>query len=85
MINEGELKDALLSIVTDARTNYIMLSSTLNELAALRETVRGLDPTFGDVMEQQRAASEKRGAEIVQRVIAGYDLIIEKLKEGYVC
>jgi hypothetical protein len=54
LVNETALRDTLLSIVTDARTKYIMLSSTLNKLAALRETVRGLDPTFRDVMEQKR-------------------------------
>ena len=42
MINENALRDALLSLATDGRSNYVMISSVLNELAAIREIVRGL-------------------------------------------
>jgi hypothetical protein len=46
MIDESALKDTLLSMATDNRMAYVMMSSLLNEVASLRETVRGLDPTF---------------------------------------
>jgi len=32
-----------------------MIATVLAELTALRETVRGLDPTFADILEQKRA------------------------------
>lgn len=43
MINENALRDALLALATDARSNYVMIESLLHEVAALRETVRGFD------------------------------------------
>lgn len=85
MVNESALKDTLLALATSNRTNYIMFTSVLNELAALRETVRGLDPTFSDVMENRRAAEAESGSEIVRSVIAGHDQIIQRLTDGYVC
>lgn len=54
MIDEIVLKDALLALVERSKAQYLMLTSLQNELAALRETVRGLDPTFPDVLEGKR-------------------------------
>jgi len=85
MVNESALRDALLAFNDDAKSQYIMLSSILAELEALRETVRGLDPTFGDVMEQKRRESAEKNADIVQAVIAGYDEKFRQMKDGYVC
>jgi ABC-type protease/lipase transport system fused ATPase/permease subunit len=62
-----------------------MSAAVLNELTALRETVRGLDPTFADVIEQKRKEAEARGSVEVARVLAGIDEMIERLKNGYVC
>ena len=85
MINEGNLKDTLLALAEQDKNHYIMLTTILNELASLRETVRGLDPTFGDVMRQKQEQEAQNSAEIAKAVIAGYDLIIQRLTEGYVC
>lgn len=85
MVDESELRAALLAFNQDAKTQYIMLSSILAELDALRETVRGLDPTFGDVMEQKRRESAEKNAAIVQTVIAGYDAKSQLLNSGLVC
>lgn len=85
MVNESALRDSLLAFNEDAKSQYIMLSSILAELDALRETVRGLDPTFADVMEQKRRESAEKNAAIVQAVIAGYDEKFQQMKDGYVC
>jgi hypothetical protein len=39
MINEMALSDALVALAEHSRTNYLMISSILDEVAALRETV----------------------------------------------
>jgi hypothetical protein len=62
-----------------------MLSSVLAELEALRETVRGLDPTFGDVLEQKRKEAVALNAEVVRAMTATYDEKFAKVKAGYVC
>ena len=67
------------------RSAFIMTNAVLNELTALRETVRGLDPTFADVIEQKRNEAEVRAAAEVARVLAGIDAMIESLKNRYVC
>jgi hypothetical protein len=65
------------------KSNYVMISSILDEVAALRETVRGLDPTFDEVLAQKRA--EHSTADIAVSVIGLSDAIIQRLKDGYVC
>ncbi len=85
MINENALRDALLALATDGRSNYVMISSVLNELTALRETVRGLDPTCADILERKRQESVQGDAEVVKTVIAQYDEIIRRLMSGEVC
>jgi len=85
VINEAALKDTLLSLAENNRMMYVALSSALNEIEALRETVRGLDPTFSEVMEDRRQRAAQNGAEVVQQIIAGYDLILQRLTDGYVC
>jgi len=85
MINESRLRETLLYLAEDNRINYIMIASLTNEIAALRETVRGLDPTFREVLEVKRDESQERGEEHIRNAIAEYDQIIQRLKEGYVC
>jgi len=41
-----------------ARSNYLMISSLGAEVIALRETIRGLDPTFAEVLAQKRARTK---------------------------
>jgi hypothetical protein len=85
MINENALRDALLALATDGRSNYVMISSVLNEVTALRETVRGLDPTFAEILEKKRQAAAQSDAEVVKAVIFQYDEIIRRLTSGEVC
>jgi hypothetical protein len=85
MVDESELRASLVALNEDAKSQYIMLSSILAELDALRETVRGLDPTFADVMEQKRRESAEKNAAIVQAVIAGYEEKSRLLNAGLVC
>jgi hypothetical protein len=85
MIKEDALRDALMALVNSSRTNYIMISAVLAELAAVRETVSGLDPTFSDVLEMKRREAEARADSVVRAVIDSYDEILARLKAGEVC
>jgi hypothetical protein len=55
----------------------------MDEVAALRETVRGLDPTFDDVFRNRKA--DASSAEL--RKLAGqqFDGLIQQLKAGLIC
>ena len=85
MIDEANLRDVLTGLMMETRSAFVMSNAVLNELTALRETVRGLDPTFADVIEQKRNEAEARGAVEVAGVLARFDVLIERLKDGYVC
>lgn len=84
MTKEDSLREAMIALNEDAKNQYIMLSSILAELDALRETVRGLDPTFADVLEQKRQESAARTGLIAQTAIALYDEKSRMLKDGEV-
>jgi len=83
MINEPALRDALLALAEQNKTQYVMLSAVLDEVAALREAVRGLDPTFADVLEQKRKETSTSQEQIA--VIRLLNETIRRLKGGEVC
>jgi ABC-type uncharacterized transport system ATPase component len=85
MINENALRDVLLALAEQQKTHYVMVSSVLNEVDALRETVRALDPTFADVLEQKRLEAAQKQAATVTIVIHQFDEILRRLKAGEVC
>jgi hypothetical protein len=85
MINEKNLRDALLSLIADQKSQYVVIASLMAELHALRETVRGLDPTFAEVLEQKRRQYSAENDSTVQSIIAGYGAKFEAVKNGYVC
>ena len=82
MINETALRETLVSLAELNKHQYLLFSSVLDELVALRETVRGLDPTFGDVMDDRRKKQEDSSKQIVSDQLGLYDGIIQKLKTG---
>jgi hypothetical protein len=77
---EPDVKDALLAMAVGQKTHYVMIASMLAEIVALRETVRGLDPTFSEVMEHKRALEFEENRAVRLSTIASLDLIIERLK-----
>jgi hypothetical protein len=79
-MNEAFLKDALLALAQQSKTQYIMISASLNELAAVRETIRGLDPTFADVLATKQKQYQEETREVVSGTVALLDQIIERLK-----
>jgi hypothetical protein len=44
MVNEGALRDTLIILAENVRKHHEILSLAMDEVASLRETVRGLDP-----------------------------------------
>jgi hypothetical protein len=42
-IHEAMLRDSLVTLAEQLKLQYVMLSASLDEVAALRETVKGLD------------------------------------------
>lgn len=82
MLNEMVLKDALISMAEQYRFLYLVQSDLIDEIAALRETVRGLDPTFDEVLAQKR--KENASDHIRQAAVPLLDAIVQRLKDGLV-
>lgn len=70
MINEDVLKATLLALVRLNRKSYEMGAQAMNEIASIRESVRGLDATFADVLsdkrEYYRGATDQLSSEIAE-------------------
>jgi len=85
MTDEMALRDVLMALVSGSKNNYIMISAALAELAAAREILSSLDPTFADVLEKKRQQAEAERDSVAKTVIGQYDAIIQGLKDGDVC
>jgi len=85
MINETNLREALVVFATQLKENHIAIFSVLGELASLREAVRGLDPTFEEVIEKTRKETRQKIHVEFQSHLQEYDSLIQRLKAGEVC
>ena len=85
MINEPALRDALLSLTEIAKGQYELMVSSMVELAALRETVHGLDPTFDDTLAMKRQQALQNTLPSTTGLVAIFDALTRQLKAGDVC
>jgi hypothetical protein len=60
MINETNLRETLIIFATNLKAQHSAIFSAVAELASLREAVRGLDPTFGEVIERTRKETAQK-------------------------
>jgi hypothetical protein len=82
MINEAKLRETLIILAENLKTQHDTLSHAMDEIAALRETVRGLDPTFDDVFRNRKA--DLSSAELRQQAAELFDRLIQLLRSGVV-
>ena len=85
MINESALRKTLLVLTDIAKGQYELIVSSMIELAALRETVRGLDPTFADILATKREQALQNALPITPELVARLDDLTRILKSGEVC
>ena len=84
MIDESLLRDTLILLATEQKKQYLMLSAILDELVAVRESIRGLDPTFSDVLaERQRQMALELDASVAAQVRILDELISKSLQVVY--
>ena len=85
MINETALRETLISLAEDCKSICEKQICLHVEVAALRETVRALDPTFSDNFEARKKAAQGKVSELYGLTVEVYDALIERLKAGDVC
>jgi hypothetical protein len=61
------------------KTHYLGLAAMTAELSALRETVRSLDPTFSEIMEQRRIQELESTSEAKQQIVDDFDRMFRVL------
>ncbi len=83
MINENALRDVLIALAEQAKTQHDVLSHLMDEVAALRQAVQGLDPTFDDVFRERKA--DLTSARMRRLAAQQFDDLIRRLKVGEVC
>lgn len=82
-INQFELRATLIALAKDGKLHMEMIWKANEEIAALRETVRGLDPTFDDVLKRKK--KQEANPAKLREIVALYDDIIARLRAGSVC
>jgi hypothetical protein len=80
VIKESALRQTLLVLTDVAKGQYELIVSSMIELAALRETVRGLDPTFADVLATKREQALQNALPITPELVARLDELTRILK-----
>lgn len=85
MISEPALKDALLALTGIAKSQLELQVSSMAEIAAVRESVKGLDPTFDDTLAAKREQVLKDILPSTKGLAFVLEEITRKLKDGEVC
>jgi hypothetical protein len=85
MINEKALHNVLVAMAEIQKSQYGLVLGAINELTSLREAVRGLDPTFAEVMESKRTQAAHKTSLPTNVMLAACDELIRRLKAGEVC
>ena len=80
---DERLQNVLVFLLHQSKGNYEMLSQLIAELRAVRETIRGLDPTFVEVLEKKRKAAARKLQSSEQSVLAVYDAMILEVQERW--
>jgi len=80
MINERNLKEALITLAEIMKTQMEMTASAMTELAAVRETVRALDPTFDDNLLAKRQQALAATLPAFAGSVDTLNFLVEKLK-----
>jgi hypothetical protein len=77
MINESVLLDCLVALTNTCKAQFVMVAALGDEVSVLRESVRGLDPTFDEVIASKR---ESQLGEAARTTVGLLDKAIERLK-----
>jgi hypothetical protein len=85
MINDDALRETLIALAEQQEMHYKLHTAIIQELAALRDTVKALDPTFWETLQANRRLREQENLETVAAVSRGLEETIRRLKAGLVC
>ena len=83
MVNESVLLESMVALTEFCRAQAVMIGVIGSEVAALRETARGLDPAFDEMFaRKQEGTSVSEG---MSKVVPLLDIAIQRLKAQLIC
>lgn len=85
VLNEKALRETLLNLVRIIKSQTEVYASLTIELAATKETLRALDPSFDDTLTKKRHLVEQSISLSVVGLIGTLDLLTQRLTSGEVC
>lgn len=85
MINESVLRETLIALTSMLKDQRKALTGAMIELAALRESARGLDPTFEDILAEKRREASRDTVPAQRLIDEIFDDLIRRLEAGEVC
>jgi hypothetical protein len=87
MVNENALHNTLIILADATRAHADAISEVLIEIAAIRETVRALDPAFSEVLQEHRRANraDPEWRQAYAASLRRLDELSRGLLDGYVC
>jgi uncharacterized protein (DUF2236 family) len=84
MVNERNLKDALVALVEIMKTQLELTASAMTELSAVTSTVRVLDPTFDDTLALKRQQALQSTLPAFAGAVEMLNLLAQKMKTDVV-
>jgi len=81
-MQDEKIRALLVYMLTQTKATHQLIAGTLSELSAIHGAVEGLDPTFGDVLEQKRQEAQESLDEVTRDSIAQYDEMIRRISSG---
>ncbi len=85
MIREDALRETLVQLATACKSSAQENAHLMIEVAALRETVSVLDPTFSETLDNYREEKKSQVLEQFRFALRSLDDLIQRLKAGEIC
>ncbi len=77
-----KLRAIVVYLITMLKSNAEMSARIFAELAAVTEAVKGLDPTFADVLEHKRLEVDQISDPSIHANLDRYDEMIRRVENG---
>jgi hypothetical protein len=84
MSETARLRPILTYFASMLKENAEMSMRLSTEVAALIAAVRGLDPTFDDVLNQKRLEMAEAGGEKVRAMLSQFEGIVKLIEGGWI-
>jgi hypothetical protein len=81
-MNEKAVREAFVQMLTVTKILTELVASSMAETAAVRESVRGLDPTFDDTFAEKRRLALQKVLPLLAKPIDYIDGLTRRIEAG---